>query len=258
MPTDPTRTPVKTTIYDQEYFSGSQVNLYIGDVLIDECFALEFIHQQRKAPVYGYASQYFDKTMKGVVLVQGSFTVNFKESGYLFTVLKRMNNLRNQRGTNLISPFVSSKNIGKPKYGGARSSGDIGVLTRANIERTIAGEESREDLWQYYQDLTSLHAELSGFNNKEGALNKAEDIFEAFENEIWGQKRFEGEPRTIDDTAFDDFTIYVTYGDFNSNDRINHTARRIDGVRLLSTQQVIGTDGSPVQETYTFLARNLV
>jgi len=262
MPPNP-RTQTRTTVYDQEYFASSQVNLYIGDVVIDECCELQVVLNQNKRPIYGYASQLFDATAQGTVLVQGSFQINFKESGYLYTVLNRLRRLESQKGTPLVSPFVSSKQLGRPDIRGATRGKELGGVEMANIERVLSAESelarrdgaTREELMDYYQKLTSLHADISGFNNPDGALNSAENLFEAFENRVWGRQKLDKEPRRVDDNAFDGFTIYVTYGDFNSNDRINHTARRIDGVRIVGQAKTIMNDGKPVKEGYQFIAR---
>jgi len=261
----PQRTFTRTTIYDQEYFSSSQVNLYFGDVVIDECTSLQVMLNQTKRPIYGYASQLFDATAKGTLLVQGSFQINFKESGYLYTVLNRLRRLEAGRGTPLISPFVSNKNIGRVDVRGAKRGKDLGGVFQANIEQVLSAEEAiqrgeltREQQIAYYESLTRLNNEVSGFNNPDGALPGAEDLFETFENQIWGRQQLDKEPRRVDDNAFDGFTIYVTYGDFNTNDRINHTARRIDGVRLVGQAQTIMNDGKPVGEGYQFIARNWV
>jgi hypothetical protein len=264
-PQDPTRTPTRTTVYDQEYFSSSQTNLYIGDVLIDELVGLQFAISQRKRPIYGYASQLFDALAKATVIVEGSFEINFKESGYLFTVLNRFNRLNQQKGTPLISPFISTKQLGTTKIRGASREAELGGVARANIERVLNADKelldgtlTREQLTNHYQNLAALHNELSGFNNPQGALPIAENIFEEFENQVWGTDPLTDTPRRTDDSAFDGFTIYITYGDFNSNDRINHTVERIDFVGLTGKSKLIMLDGNPIREQYTFLARNAV
>jgi hypothetical protein len=86
----------------------------------------------------------------------------------------------------------------------------------------------------------------------------AEDTFEAFEDKIWGSSRLDqdSEGRRGDSNRFDDFTIYITMGDYNRNDRVNHTAKRIDNVHLIGQAQTIMINGEPVAEQYSFFARN--
>src|SRR5678809_314400 len=90
----PTQT-VGSSIYDLDYFSSQQAALYIGDVFVDEVIALSYSVQQSKTPIYGYASQLFDAVSHGTVIVQGQFSVNFKESGYLWLILHRYKRFQN-------------------------------------------------------------------------------------------------------------------------------------------------------------------
>lgn len=259
-----------THVYDQEYFSGAQMNMYIGDVLIDEVTSLMVQVRQNKMPVYGYASQLFDKVSKGTVLVQGQFTINFKEAGYLYAVLERFK----QRGTDT-SPFSSSKNFSgiAKNRGGAMRDGDRGLLSRQNIEQInqsvesvtsgiINGRQVRpEEYIEYYRTLTGFNNSSPGrAGSVRGALPEVENVFERFEDKIWGTDDLsrDAEGRRGDSNRFDDFTIYCSFGDYNRNNRVNHTAKRIDRVHLIDQAQQIMINGEPVAEQYSFIARNFV
>lgn len=272
MPTNRTDN-LQTRIYDQEYFSGSQVSLYIGDILIDEITGLQVEVQQRKMPIYGYASQLFDKVAKATVIVNGQFSINFKESGYLTTVLERYKSLAANSVIPTLSPFVSVHSVvdrQESNAGGARSAGSTGFVKRQNIEQTIQSVEAitsgqiggrkvtKEEELEFFTS-------LSGFNNQQqkagrvpGSLNAAESLFEEFEDKVWGPNSLEQEARRGDSNKFDNFTVYITFGDFNRNDVVNHTVKRIDGIHLMGQQTMVNVNGEPIQETYTFLARNYV
>ena len=75
-------------IYNVEYFSGSQASIFIGDVFVDEITFFAFSVSQERVPLYGYGDQLFRDVSKGPVLVQGQFSINFKEAGYLFLILR--------------------------------------------------------------------------------------------------------------------------------------------------------------------------
>jgi hypothetical protein len=272
-------------VYDLEYFSGAQMNMYIGDVLIDEVTSLQIQVQQRKMPVYGYASQLFDKVAKGTVFVEGTFTINYKESGYLYAVLERYRTLINGGHRGTPSPFMSAagfSQIEKNRTGGAINGGKPGFLTRLNIERmnetvdqvlngkTPDGSNIRpEDLIEYYRSMTGFNnpgfptqkaAEDDLQRGAPGGANAAEKTMEIFEDKVWGSKRLDedSEGRRGDSNHFDNFTIYVTMGDYNRNDRVNHTVKRIDNVHLIGQAQTIVINGEPVAEQYSFFARNFV
>ena len=50
---------IRPGVYNIDYFSGSQVAIYIGDVFVDEITAINFVAQQPRRPLYGYADQHF-------------------------------------------------------------------------------------------------------------------------------------------------------------------------------------------------------
>src|SRR6478736_6604519 len=80
-------------IYDTQYFSGTQASLFIGDVYIDDLVSYAFTCTTTKTPIYGYASQLFDAVSKGTVIVNGTFSINYKQAQYLYLVLMRYKNL---------------------------------------------------------------------------------------------------------------------------------------------------------------------
>lgn len=264
---------IETKVYDYEYFSGSQCLVYIGDVLIDEVTGIEVQVQQQKTPIYGYASQLFDKVARGTVFVQGSFTINFKESGYLYTVLQRYRSQNDARSAMYANPYLSNQAVdqrSKSRTGGAKQNNNLGFINRANIEQltedVISGSTNGETIRP--EQMIDFYQSLSGFNNDKparngsvkGALNTAEDIFERFEDKIWGVKNLDAdaEGRRGDSNIFDNFTIYITFGDYNGTDNINHTVKRLDSVHLTGQAQTVMINGEPVGERYNFFARNFV
>ncbi len=267
---------ISTKVYDLEYFSGAQMNMYIGDVLIDEVTSMQVQVGQRKLPMYGYASQLFDKVARATVIVEGTFTINFKESGYLYAVMERYKRRSMGFSGPLVSPFVSTTDfsaLSKTRTGGAKLNGNRGVLKRENIEQIdasvdaiVRGEVNGRPLRK--EDEINYFRALSGFNNGApprdgtvaGGLNPAEDIFEAFEDKVWGSNELteDSEGRRGDSNRWDDFTIYATFGDYNRNDGVNHTAKRIDHVHLIGQSQTIMINGEPLAEQYSFIARNFI
>ncbi len=257
-----TKSPFTTKIYDQEYFSASQMNIYIGDVLVDEVTSLSMTVQENKRPWYGYASPLFDAVSKGTVIVQGQFSINYKETGYLFNVLTRY---KERVGShNRVLPWVAQGQgaVGRGAKRYSTNGVTPGSLTRNNIETTQWIENltqngkpgnrlTIEQQQAYYQH-------LSGFNNPGGALGPTEDIFERFEDAIWGTESPPKETRLITHQKYNDFNIIVTYGDFNRNDRVNHSVKEIQNIHITSQSQMVDNDGNPIQEIYQFFARNIV
>lgn len=278
--------PVNTSddrrgVYNIEYFSGSQASIYIGDVLIDEITSFSYQVSQSKTPLYGYADHLFRDVSKGVVLVQGQFSINFKEAGYLWLILNRYKSLI-KGGKTALDPsrsgIIDDRNIEAMEK---IISGDKGLSrvqrneSLRNIAAFLANSElsasgaARASTAQASRDNQSLtDARLRGFASTQraaGGMDEAENLLEAFEDRIWGEGQGHGTSdsqletdRRVDEPSLNDFDIYVTFGDYNGSDIANHTVRKLTGVHVLSTSQQVVIDGQPIQEVYSFIARNVI
>lgn len=69
--------------YPYDYFCGTNAKVFFGDIWVDDIVTIQYSVKQDKEPIYGYASQHFDALARGIIIVQGSFTIAFKEMGYL-------------------------------------------------------------------------------------------------------------------------------------------------------------------------------
>jgi len=74
---------------NEQYYSGNQATLFIGDVWVDDIISIDYTLQHSRMPQYGYGSQHFDFLPKGSILITGSFTINFREPNYLWIILER-------------------------------------------------------------------------------------------------------------------------------------------------------------------------
>ncbi len=227
-----TQLQLNTTSYEFDYFSGSAIGVYIGDILVDDIATIQFTVQQQKRPIYGYASQYFHTVASGQVLVSGSFTIPFKEADYLLLALQRYSTMIGDSR----SPISGAKGKGYE-------------VKRQNIERIIK-DESKVDKNQMYQDLSALRDEAF------------ENIAETFEDMLWQPKTLNSEftEPNVSGTITQDsyhkyrradqyppFNIFILYGDI-SNAAANHTTGQ---------GQLIAVGGEPILEQYEFIARNL-
>lgn len=263
----PTEPQFTGEIYDNEYFSGTQASLYIGDVLVDEISSFAFNVQQTKTPIYGYASQLFDAVSKGPVIVTGTFTINFKEANYLYLVL-----MRYQAFTKAVDEQIrkaTNNTIARSKKG-QETNAELGLnalnslrsgrvptpfdpdskkVIRQGIERLISGKATPGERTEFFQSLT-------GFASTRGLDTEFEALAEVLEDSVWSiPENADDLVRRTDDNYFDNFDLYFTYGDYN-NLKANHTVERITGVHLTSRGKAVSVSGEPIQEEYQFIARN--
>ena len=259
-----------TRVYDNEYYTSSQAALYIGDVLIDEVVSLQYQQIHQKTPIYGYASQLFDATSAGHILVQGQLSINFKEQGYLWAVLRRWHNIDTQslldtdksdpkkRQLAKLDHALTKNKIGDRRgFGGRPIIGRNGTrVSRATIEQVVNGDISKTDRNKFYQSL----AGYSTFDVRNPKDKAFEDIVEAFEDEIWtteDNKELLKQMRNPTNLHFDGFDAFITFGNY-ANKKANHTVTKIVGIRLTSVGKTITIDGRPITEEYSWIARQIV
>lgn len=252
---------VNTSIYDLEYFSSSSAAIYIGDVWVDEITSIEYVCRQNKTPIYGYASQLFDATSKGHVLVSGSFSINFKEQGYLWAVLKRWFKMGVEGG--ILSPaqgkylLNDKRNTNANGTGGAPLKGSNGTtISRATIERLVSGTATKKERYEAYTAM----AGFASYSVPNGQDKIFEDICEVFEDQVWNigdNEILNSQLRRVDDNAFDGFDIYVVFGNMSVPNQ-NHTCCKLTDIRILSHGKSIAVGEAPILEVYSFLGKSVV
>ena len=280
--------------YEYDWFSGSQIGIMIGDVLIDGAVAISFNVEQSKTPVYGYANQYYTFVADGHILVQGTLTVAFKEAGYLMWPMQRFQ--EKAAIINSISgnpEFQSSFNLStSPRYGydengnivntynpskmslmEAAKAAENKLVMEANVEQLFSNEGSNGQPRQ--------NKKMNSFWRELGSLpdNDFEKWAETFEDAIWygsdisnptvrdklfsnnidNFKQIPNESvlrhRRID--QYPEIDLFIVYGDM-SRQPSNHTVKKILDLSFTGQSQTIEISGQPIYEQYNFIARNLV
>lgn len=257
-----------TGVYDLEYFSGSQMFLYIGDVWVDEVTSLQYTRSQSKTPIYGYASQLYDDMAAGQVIVQGSFSINYKEQGYLWAVLRRWKNIslaEAMAGTDNIKNRTGLTEAEKALLKAGKRApivwneeiGNHQAIQRQSLERVIQEKTTTAEAYKFYADLAGYSSYDSRMKGR-ARDTKFEDIMENFEDQVWrtdiSNDNLKAMIRNPDNNVFDGFDIYVVFGNYASRGP-NHTVQKIVNVSLTSQGKLVKIDGEPVQEVYEFLAQ---
>jgi hypothetical protein len=256
--------------YETDFYSGSQVQVMIGEVLIDNAVSIQYQVQQSKTPVYGYASQYFRFVADGPVLVTGSLTIAFKEAGYLLYTLKHFQNTG--MGGNV--RYNSGSGYWYPPEGGL----EYASLSAA-IRAAKQGRVRYRNIEQVYDtnnnvDRAALVKQLHALSDTE-----FEKYAEEFEDALWYGSGNQSpntraqlfsrnlpaseitDENVLSHRRLDQYPpcdIWITYGDMEAPDGVNHTVHKILDVHFTGDSQVISASGEPVYETYNFFARNRV
>lgn len=243
-----------STSYEFDYFSGAQIGVYFGDLLVDDIVSINYSVNQSKMPIYSYGEQYYHSVAAGQVIVQGTFTIPFKETAYIPLALANY-----QYKLGRISGKENSQ-ISPISWGKRRAHN----VAQQNIERTLR-DTTGIDKYTMYRDLSALPDDVW------------EDVAENYEDVLWKrrddsqydspncQQTWSDLPPKPDDEfwqqyrradQFPPFDIWILYGDI-SNKAANHTIRKIIQCDIIGQAQEIQANGEPILEQYEFIARTL-
>lgn len=211
---------------NQEYFSGSQASIFIGDLWVDEITDIQFSVGANSTPIYGYGDTFFSHVAQGRVIVQGSFTINFKEPNYLFAVLERYNKFLS---------FGASKGL---------------AFDSSYRDKELINKNGKENY--------VIPKAISLYEDKRKSLEdffKGADSAQTKEKLLKNRTLLTSDPRLVNDFAVGTFDIKIGYGTTFDENTIGE---QLIGVKLTGRGKTITANGEPIKESYSFFARNLV
>ena len=289
-PMNPNNTPDRDNYqtYPYDYFSGADAKIFFGDVWVDDIVTIQYNVNQTKTPIWGYASQLFDAVARGQVIVQGTLSVSFKETGYLNVIQalleRQWNNVSGAGGKNdrigrAIEKYQLEASHGAAKFVPGLSTqltqdGSQGVTYSA----TGTPQFIRQS--QTIEDILKSEIVSADIGNSLGIGNKTrdfEDFAELLEDTIWGdsngkpyESKLKEKLRRADEFDYNArggikvgrepytnvLNILMTFGDINDF-RAEHTIVSINDVHFQSQGMIVSPDGTPIAETYNFFARDI-
>lgn len=227
-------TRVEYQLFSNDYFTGSDVSLYLGDIWIDDIVDFEFSMTEQIMPVFGYASYTADAFVRGNRIIQGSFTINFKSVGYINEVLKHKDPI-------------------KRLYSQGKSLPSIERTSHYTLEETLKmyGIKSFDEIAQQYEDKLWKYSD-----GEESSVNASRGFFGHYDDE---------------DMLDDGLEIKIAYGSREATYHLasnykksglskpNETIETLVGVHITGVQKGIysSSGGAPILERYTFVARDL-
>lgn len=216
------------------YYSGTDIRIYFGDMWIDEIVEIEWALQEQVAPIFGYSSYTWDKVARGNRVVTGSFSINFKEAGYLQTVLN-----------SLSSQETDGDWFNLKEYQGTEQKNGSITNLRKNVpvESVIANFQELAD--DYESALWGTSSDSADLVN-----SRKKDSF------FYGIKE-NGSNKALKNHGFN---ILLTYGMYKDSARSNtgfQTAQTIVDVQLTGVSSTVDPSGNPISEVYTFIAKDI-
>jgi hypothetical protein len=153
---------VITNMFNSSYYSGLDVSIYFGDIYIDEVIALQYQEMEQVRPNFGYESYTMKSVSYGSRMVQGSFTINFKDSGYMHKIIQYLKD----------SQAEKAKLTQLAKYYGAMSGqNNLNEITRHKA--ALKGDFTIEDF-------------INGVDNKDNKTSRYASYMDALDAAYWG------------------------------------------------------------------------
>jgi hypothetical protein len=228
-----------TELQTFSYHSGAQISVWFEDIWINDISSISWQYSQEKRPLYGYASTYFDAVARGQVMIQGNFTINFRQRDYISFVINNLRNLATDLKTSVSREDQTSRwDAVKPRIASHLRNGTFGPQSLQDVREL----GQREDFW---------------------------DVVDRYEKVLWEtlsdqEKERLGAPDVLQhEWKPEGFDIQIIYGEVVDKrsetpyDVMSSTTKTLKGVHLVGTSQMIQANGEPIQEGYAFFAKDI-
>lgn len=228
----------------REYFSGANVRVYFGDIWVDQLTAISFSLEEQVAPIYGFSSYTFDRISRGSRMVQGQFTINFTENGYMQSILNRISDSMRTRENRAPAPAPN-------KY--IRDNSELDTI------KDLLSINSRET---YLEQVNALKSSFWGSSGTDTSslipLKEHDTYFYTQDRNGNSELRKHGFNILIDyspDANQKDFQDCLN--DMNTGRSSYQTYRNIIGVHIGGEGQAIMNNGQVISQTYQFIGMDL-
>ncbi|OXB94751.1 hypothetical protein [Parageobacillus galactosidasius] len=230
-------TRVEYEIYSNEYFSGADVHLYIGDIWVDEVTSIDFVLEEQVLPIYGYSSYTFDTVARGQRIVRGQFSINFTSTGYLQQILEHAEAIQYALET-----------------GNKKQVIDLKYYQKLKLDQILKlyGKESFEQIAEEYEK--AIWGELTDEEGK--YLSNWRSPYFQKNNPLGLDIRIHYGP--VEETIMNEQR--KVYSSKDPNRRMpSLTVESINGIQITGFSKRASTSdqGAPIQEVYTFIARDI-
>ena len=219
------RFPDRNVNYERfppEYFSGSNIRIYFDDIFIDEIILLTFTLQEQLMPFHGYNSYTFDHIFRGNRIVQGAFSINFKDTNYISTALD-----------SLLETQEQSTSYREPDEENLNKLYQFAEEGWTNDFKKYA-EDFKNAIWEDDGRKVYKRSRPTYFHHKD----KSFDIIISYGDDKQQESRHPVEKKY--------------------REKVNRgTVKKIEDVYIAQVTQTIDLSGEPIAEEYSFMAKDL-
>lgn len=225
---------IAPNIVQGKYFTMTQARMYIGNLFIDELNSIQFALQDNQIPIYGYASRDFDALAQGKALVQGQLTINFISEGYLYTAL------------NAYTDFVGQPPV-PPNNTTAQQQQRMNTLVAGLTSPALT--DNTAAITAAKQEVLNLAATPNGQALLKNAKALQSQLNDNQQNDLLGLAGGDYPNAVYQNIPFDIVINFQGAG--------RTVTRRLESCTLISNETVLDHNGSPILDSYGFIARRL-
>lgn len=225
--------------FNTTYWSGMDVQVKLGDILLDESTQVSYQIQEQVQPYYHYSSYVPNRFNHGVRIIAGEITMNFKQSGYLVSLL-------NQFNQDLTSNRVDIPNTQQPIN--ALQIGGIDLSNKESLTNYIKSAQKSREL-----DILAVQS----VKDNRPRISNSRGLFEVGERVnlsiVMGT---EIDPSQVLETrnGSDFITRMVAT---RSEKPVPITGRILEDIHFIGAGTILDDTGRPIMETVTFQAANI-
>lgn len=227
--------------YITDYYAGSQVAIYLGDLWLSDVTMIQYNAVQNKRPFYGYKSKKFDVVAQGTQLIEGVFSINYTHTNFM--------------------------NMAVAKWQERSSATDVKSASNklvADVQQTLNSMANETDPNLLYQLSYGPSGVMYNQDNSFADLN-GDSKQAVLESYFWGVKdNALPADQVLQADDLPPFDVTVTFGNYPA-DRLNpkntdefissHTVKVLTGIHITGSSMQVGPTGEPIQEVFTFIAR---
>jgi hypothetical protein len=224
-----------------DYYSGSQVSIFLGDVWLNDISMIEFQLTQNKTPFYGYKSQNYDVMAKGVQIIDGVFSMAYTHTNYLNMVISKYLETTNPGSGPVVSSTSLIQYINDVKSGKV----DTDLVNLSYGTRVADGTAA------------SLQRKDNAFVNQT-FVQKQQQLEQYF----WGTQSGADQHKILTPDNLPSFDITIAFGNYpkdrpSAQDEFlsSHTIKVLSSVEIVGYSMQLAITGEPIQEVYAFKAR---
>lgn len=237
--------------FESTYFNGLDIRIYFNQVRIDDVVGLNYEIREQVLPIYGYASYTVDRYLRGQRIIEGTFTIFFKQP---FELIHRIRSLRSTLKPEPSSGTATENAVSQePPWRGAQASNQPIASSMVDILNYVI--ESQAKYWR-----PSVQDPIPGSDDLKNLR-----IDRKF-TPLWATR---------------DLQIRIAYGDYESRDKrlqqiqaqttmmtlhppkgpsgsdIYSLIEVLDHVQITSVGKAIDDSGRAVLEAYGFVASDI-